>query len=293
MERLPYLGFIFHIGLYSYYGFDDIEAAKRKRNHTGSECYLERLSTTRETKIYHKNFGDNFDYFRAPLSITKESICRWMDVVVKCRGSYVIITVKHHDGFCLWPTATTSKKSTADILYMFREEAKRRSLQFGIYYSWYEYLSPFNIEYFNKVCYFQICELLTYFPDIIFFDGDDKITQNYVKDKIREIIVYIRSRGILVNNRICNENRDLANFATSPGTNIPNWQHMDTIGISWGYNKEQRPSEYKNGLQLFDMIKNNYLNGGTTCINIGPKFDGTLDENEEKSLNELSRIISI
>ena len=171
-DSLSYLGFIFHIGLYSYYACDDIESARRRKNGNGSEWYLVRLqeqsyrqiSGSLETKLKHKKYGDNFDYFRAPIAATKESIEIWLDLCVKCRASHVIINAKHHDGFCLWNTNTTKNKSSNDILYIFMYEARKRGLLFGIYYSWFEFLIPFTIEYYTSVCLPQLTELLRYQP---------------------------------------------------------------------------------------------------------------------------------
>jgi hypothetical protein len=36
-------GFIFHVGLYSFYAYDDISSARRRKLKNGSEWYLERL----------------------------------------------------------------------------------------------------------------------------------------------------------------------------------------------------------------------------------------------------------
>lgn len=311
MQRpIDNLAFIFHIGLYSYFGFDDIQSARRRKIQNGSEWYLERLqdksyrpiSGSQETKLYHKNFGENFDYFRAPLCLTRECISNWLDLCVKCRASNVIITARHHDGFCLWPTNTTSNRYTIDIILIFKEEAKRRGLKFGIYYSWFEFLQPFTVDYYRNIAQQQVLELLNYTPDMFWFDGDWKITQKSVKSEIRNLLMYIYSLQqygitILVNDRICKENIDLSSFRVFddrfiPNQPISNWQHINTIGLSWGYNKTQHASDYKNGGQLFSLYQTVTSLGGYTCFNIGPKYDGTLDENEEQSLNEFSLIIN-
>lgn len=323
--QLPYLGFIFHVGLYSYFGYDDVESARRRRSATsnGSEWYLERLqeriyrpvSGSIETKIYHKQFGDNYDYFRAPFGVTRQSIKEWLDLCVQCRASYVIITARHHDGFCLWDTKTTKNKLTNDILLIFAEEARKRNLLFGIYYSWFDFLTPFTIEYYNKICIPQITELLQYKPDIFWFDGDWKITQKSVKENIANIIYYMRTlvfqrpfyindvdieyiniNGIIVNDRICKENNTLASYNVFQDRFIPtnymnNWQHINTIGLSWGYNREQKPQDYKSGKDLFNLLCNVTRLGGFTLFNLGPQYDGILDQNEVKSLNEFSILV--
>lgn len=305
-SKLSYLGFIIHIGLYSYYGFDDIESFKKRRTKTGSEFYLKRLLDnepgSKETKIHHHNYGDNFDYFKAPFEINKQKIEEWLDICVSCRASYVILTIKNFDGFCLWNTNTTNKKSNIDLLLIFKNECKKRGLQFGVYFTWYEFSQSFSIEYFNNIVYPQILEIIQYQPDIIWFDGDSKIIQKSIKDMIRQIIIYIYSLrqygiNILINDRICQENIDCAGFRTYenyyiPSTYTTNWQHINTIGLSWGYNKCQKKEHFKTGSELYNIIRNVYNLGGVTCFNIAPSFDGTIDSNEIESLHELSNLLN-
>jgi alpha-L-fucosidase len=304
------IGFIFHIGLYSFYGFDDVTSARRRNVKNGSEWYLERLqeksyrpvSGSERTKGYHlTKYGPDFDYFRAPLLITRESISYWMDICVKCKASYVGITAKHHDGFCLWPTSTTDKKSHNDIIMIFKEEAIKKGLMFCIYYSWYEFLNSMTIDFFNNICIPQLRELLSYQPNMIWFDGDWVIKTKYIIEKIAEIVIYLKSLNIIVNDRICNNNKHLASFLVGPdrsmfgGINPGNfqWQHINTIALSWGYNRDQENKDYKSGQQLYELITHITNNGGNILLNIGPKHDGSLDEREEKSLNELVDIFTL
>lgn len=302
---LPYIGFIFHVGLYSFYGYDDIKSARRRNIQNGSEWYLERLigreyrpvSGTKETQYYHTvKYGAGYDYFRAPFFISRESICKWLDLCVKCKATYVLITSKHHDGFCLWNTRTTDKKSNNDILQIFKEEALNRGLYFGIYYSWYEFQNSMTIDYFNRVCIPQLTELISYSPSIIWFDGDWVIKSKTIISEVNNICSYLRSVGIVINDRITDSNKYLASYHVGPDRFIPevytqNWQHINTIGISWGYNSQQELPDYKSGRDLYQLLCRVVSLGGTFLLNIGPKHDGELDENEVKSLNGLAELL--
>lgn len=94
----------------------------------------------------------------------------------------MIYTAKHHDGFCLWPTASTShnitrapwKDGKGDVAREFAEACAKHDIKFGTY------LSPWdrnNAEYgrpgYLDVYYAQIKELLTQYGPIfeIWFDG--------------------------------------------------------------------------------------------------------------------------
>lgn len=302
MSKLPFMGFIFHIGLYSFFGYDDIESARRRKIQNGSEWIQARiqeqkyrqLSGSSQALSYFSQF--RIDYYKAPFIIERSSIEKWLDLCVSCKASHVIITARHHDGFCLWNTTTTSNKPYNDVVQIFKEEAEKRGLQFGIYYSWFEFTKPFTVDYFNSVCVPQLLELDKYNPNMIWFDGDWKITQKTLIGQVSQIVKYFRDKGISVNDRICKENINLASYYVGPDRNIPqqpmqSWQHITTIGISWGYNREQEKQDYKTGKQLYDTLCYCANNGGCMLLNIGPKYDGTLDESEVNSLVELSKLL--
>jgi alpha-L-fucosidase len=94
----------------------------------------------------------------------------------------VILTCKHHDGFCLWPTATTEhsirktswRGGKGDVVRDIAEAARRKALLFGVYLSPWDrntahYATPKYIELYRA----QLTELLTNYGPIfeVWHDG--------------------------------------------------------------------------------------------------------------------------
>lgn len=105
---------------------------------------------------------------------------QWVDAAVSAGAKYLMITTKHHDGFCLWPSRWTeySVKHTPfgeDVLAHVADACQKRGVKLAFYYSLWDRNYP---GYENDHAYAiymkrQLAELLTGYGEIaeIWFDG--------------------------------------------------------------------------------------------------------------------------
>ena len=163
------------------------------------------------------------------------------------------------------------------------------------YEFWFEFGTPFTVDYFRNICVPQLNELLKYKPNHMWFDGDWKITQKNIQKQIKLIVNMMTSNNIIVNDRIGKNNIGLASYRVFSDRYIPVskldddivWQHVNTIGYSWGYNKMQKSCHYKSKEEIYELHKNISKLGGMFLINIGPNENADIIKEEIDALKLL------
>ncbi|MBO9592226.1 MAG: alpha-L-fucosidase [Niabella sp.] len=107
---------------------------------------------------------------------------QWVKTMKNAGFKQVIITAKHHDGFCLWPTATTAhsvksspwKNGQGDVVKEVAEACKKLNMGFGVYLSPWDRNAPvYGTDAYNDFFVQQLTELLTRYGkvDEVWFDG--------------------------------------------------------------------------------------------------------------------------
>ncbi|MDY3267975.1 MAG: alpha-L-fucosidase [Phocaeicola sp.] len=129
-----------------------------------------------------KEWGDGTES-PAVFNPTELDCDQWVKALKDGGFRMAIITAKHHDGFCLWPTQTTDysvksslwKDGKGDVVRELREACDKYGLKFGVY------LSPWDRNAdcygdspaYNKFFIQQLTELLTNYGEVheVWFDG--------------------------------------------------------------------------------------------------------------------------
>ncbi|MGC4014602.1 MAG: alpha-L-fucosidase [Luteolibacter sp.] len=124
-------------------------------------------------------YGDEDPKLFSPSSFDARAIVRQFK---EAGMTGVVLTAKHHDGFCLWPTKTTDRNISksgwqggkGDLVRDFSQACKAEGMKFGIYVSpWDRSQAEYGREGYVKVFHEQIREVLSNYGPVfeIWFDG--------------------------------------------------------------------------------------------------------------------------
>jgi len=139
---------------------------------------------------------------------------QWVKTLKEAGFKLVILTAKHHDGFCLWPTLTTDhsvasskwKDGKGDVVKELREACDKYGMKMGIYLSPWDRNSPKygDSQAYNDQFVAQLTELLTNYGKIdeVWFDGacgegPNGKKQEYDWPRFRKVMEQLQPEAVL------------------------------------------------------------------------------------------------
>lgn len=182
-------GIFIHWGVYSVPSYAPVIP---NSGYSYAEWYWFRLPEKQKdfVSFHNKNYGSDFLYpqfeqqFKAEMFDPKQ----WADVFKKSGAKYVVLTSKHHEGYCLWNSAEADRDwarpwnavtgtPKRDLLGDLTKAVRAEGLKMGYYYSLYEWFNPLwasdKKRYVTEHMFPQFKDLVTkYKPSVIFSDGE-------------------------------------------------------------------------------------------------------------------------
>lgn len=231
---------------------------------------------------------------------------------------YIVITTKHHEGFCLWDSEYTNfdvanTPFKRDIIGELSAACRNHGLKFGTYYSIIDWHHPAQernndgnegwgwwgevrmktkrqeeyITYMKN----QVKELIIkYDSDIMWFDGDWVHWWNTQVGA--DLYQYIRELkpSIIINNRVSKRAIFKKDFGT-PEQEHPDdelkhyWEACYTMNHSWGFKASD--TDWKSPQVVYEKLKDINGKGGNLLLNVGPDGNGIVPK---ESVDVLLRV---
>jgi alpha-L-fucosidase len=269
---------------------------------------------------------EQYNTFTNQFNPVKFDANAWARLAHRAGMKYLVITSKHHDGFCLWPSDLTefdvaSTPFNRDILKELSTACEQQDVRFCTYHSIMDWHHPdylprrkwevdtrpvdgADFERFRAYLKGQLRELVTdYNPGVLWFDGEWEDT--WTHEMGVDLYDHVRSLNprILINNRVDKGRKGMqgltkdgsfrGDFGTPeqeiPAEGLPgvDWESCMTMNRHWGWNRFD--TEWKSTKDLVRKLIDIASKGGNFLLNVGPKADGTFPDEAVERLEGIGR----
>ncbi len=286
---------------------------------TGKEIGWSRATELTDTTTPWPEYDQLYKQFNP----TAFNAAEWVSIAKDTGMKYIVLTSKHHDGFCLWDSAYTDHDIMAspfkrDVMKELTDECKRQGMLFGPYHSICDWYQPDygyshqaqpgykldrapdinrHVEYLKN----QLREMnQKYGPFLVFwFDGEWEEPWTHTLGVDLNNFCKRLQPDALVNNRVdkgrrgmqgMSESGDFAGDYGTPEQEIGGfnrespWETCMTICTQWSW----KPNDQLKSLQqcLQTLI---YTAGGdgNLLLNVGPMPDGRIEPRQVERLKEI------
>jgi len=228
----------------------------------------------------------------------------WAKLARETGMRYMVMTTKHHEGFCHFDTKTTDYCSPKqgpgrDLVREYVDAARAEGMRVGFYYSLMDWHHPDGArcvtdedarKRFVEYIHTHIRELLTNYGkiDVLWYDVSWPLDVAGWESERMNKMVFELQPDIIVNNR----NKLPGDFST-PEQQITAdkegraWESCMTLNDSWGY--QRADDDWKSSRRVIQNLIACSRDTGNYLLNIGPRADGSVPQDSVRVLTEVGQ----
>lgn len=257
----------------------------------------------------------------------------WAQQASDMGAKYMIITTKHHDGFCLWPSKYSKYTVAAspwkkDIIGPMVDAYNKKGIDVYLYFSIIDWNQPDwraslktpadSVAYqrFKVFVKNQLTELLQRYPTVkgFWFDGtwdDSWKNDGAFSDELEQYLQRLHP-GLIIGSRLRADEKSARHFDSngrlmgdyeqgwerklpekSADVHGNDWEGVMTIPENQWGYNAKWAGHIKSSNELIEMLVKSASLGGNFVINFGPKSDGTFRTEEVQRMQEIGRWMKI
>jgi alpha-L-fucosidase len=301
-------GMFIHWGLYSVAG-GEWKGKDYGKEQGGASAEWLMNSAKIPGKEYRETLAPQFN----PTDFDAE---KWVSLAKEAGMKYIVITSKHHDGFCLFETEATdynvmeATPFKRDIIKELSDECAKQDIKFGVYYSqfkdWYHRSrgkvkgTMTNQEYLDLVEK-NLDELLSNYGDmaVLWFDvgGNNVVEADAQGARVRELQPDSVICSRLYSRRVPVAQQKYADFNSLPDRMLPAQRMMEdsetcmTMRHNWGYDRTD--DAWKSEKDIVEFLALCAARGVNLLLNVGPDPMGNILPEETERLLAVGEWMSV
>jgi alpha-L-fucosidase len=232
----------------------------------------------------------------------------WARLAKESGMKYMVLTTKHHEGFCLWDTKMTDYNAVKngpgrDLVREYVDACREFDLKIGFYYSLMDWHHPDGANCakdeaarrrfldFTQGCVQELCSNYGKI-DILWYDVSWPLSSPELWETVKlNSMVRQLQPEIIINNRAqMDEDFGTPEEHVTAETAGRAWEACMTFNGSWGYMPIS--PDWRSAREVVQMLCTATAGGGNLLLNIGPAPDGSIPPEATERLNVVSQWIA-
>lgn len=255
----------------------------------------------------------------------------WARLAKQAGVKYLVITSKHHEGFCLFDSQATDYDAVDAtpygkcLLKPLADECRKQGIKFCVYYSIMDWHHPAQTRPHErshnptKMLPGRKAEYMDYMKqhfrellaccdvEVLWFDGE--WCDWYTEEDAREVYAYLRKLKpqLIINNRVGKGRQGMEGLTRSgdhagdfgtpeqqiPATGLPgvDWESCMTMNDTWGFKRDDH--NWKSSQTLIRNLVDIASKGGNYLLNVGPTAAGEIPQPSVERLEAIGQWMQV
>ena len=301
------------------YELGEVDSKEWFANNPYAEWYYNSINIGKGSTYEHhiQKYGKDFKYedFIPMWKAENWNPEEWAKIFKEAGAEYVVLTTKHHDGFCLFPSKYTHFNSLEmgpkrDITSELTKAVRDEGMRMGLYYSglidWHfandpifedddMYATASPTFAYADYSYNQMNELVDHYAPSVFWNDIGWPKQSEYMMPYFFAHYYNHVPEGVVNDRFNKLYHDFLTKEYKSGSANRNekWEMCRGMGFSFGYNANEGDDQLISVKDLISLLVATVANNGNLLLNIGPRADGTIPEEQVRRLKILGSWLKV
>jgi alpha-L-fucosidase len=299
------------VGIFIHWGVFSVPSFGSEAGGASGEWFWYQLNGSNPNPAYQSFFdstvpqGFTYPDYAPQFNAYWYNATEWVEIFEGAGANYVVLTSKHHEGFTLWPSATSFNWNSMDVgphrdLVGELADAVQASgkMHFGLYHSLFEWFNPVYLA--DKASGFKTRNFVDgktmpelydivnrYKPNLIWSDGDWEAPDSYWN--ATNFLAWLANESPVKDVAVWNDRWGQGDtcthgsYYTCTDRYLPNvapkhkWENAFTLDLySWGYRRNMKLQDVMDMDTLIATIVKTVSLGGNALVNVGATSDGRI-----------------